>query len=150
PARLPFKIEVFRVLRESYLQLNPRQRERFIKRAERLYRQIIDEREEESNRHRSAACEWFNVLIWLERTAPGDPLLESAIATVHQSYPEFQPLDHPELEGQTEVGWIRPESALASEEIASLSLLQWLEELEASKERGQQKFDFTDQVEGFL
>jgi hypothetical protein len=37
PARPPFKAEVFRVLHESYPKLTPRQRARFLKRAERLY-----------------------------------------------------------------------------------------------------------------
>lgn len=149
PAKMPFKVEAFRVLRESYPQLSPRQRERFLKRAERLYRQEIDDRQEEPDRRRSAVYEWFNFLAWLERAAPGDPHLDRAIAAVHQSYPEFRPRGHPELDiGPVEAGWIRPASALTSQEIARLSLPQWLEEMVAASKRQE---DFTkDHVQGFL
>jgi hypothetical protein len=151
PAKHPFKVEAFRVLRESYPSLSPLQRKRFLKLAERLYRKEANENQEELDSKRSAAYEWFNVLVWLDRAAPRDPLLKRAIETVHQSHSEFQSRDHPELDiGPVETGWIRPESALTSEEISHLSLVQWLEELEASKERKRRQFDFTDQVEGFL
>ncbi|HEX3552047.1 MAG TPA: SIR2 family protein [Thermoanaerobaculia bacterium] len=148
PAKMPFKVEAFRVLRESYPQLSPRQRERFLKRAERLYRQEIDERQEEPDRRRNAVYEWFNFLVWLERVAPGDPLLDCAIATIHQSYPEFQPRDHPELDiVHGEVGWVRPVSALTSQEIARLSLPEWLVEMAAASKRQE---GFKDHVKGFL
>lgn len=151
PAEMPFKVEAFRVLRESYPQLSPRQREQFLKRAERLYRREIDERHAEPNRRRSAVYEWFNVLVWLERAAPGDPFVELARAAVYQSHPEFQPRGHPELDIEhAKAGWIRSESILTSEEIARLFLPQWLEEMEASSERDRQgRFD-TDHVGGFL
>ena len=151
PTRMPFKAETFRVLRESFPQLSPRQRKRFLKDAESLYRQEIDEYQDDPDRRRTASYRWFNVLVWLERAAPGDPLLERAIAVVHQSYPEFQPRGHPELDIEhVEAGWVRPESSLTSMEIARLSLPQWLAELEASRERGRLgRFDI-DYVRGFL
>ncbi len=150
PAKMPFKVEVFRVLREAYPQLRPRQRERFLKRTERLYRREIEECQDDPAGHRSAVYEWFNVLVWLTRAAPGDPLLDQATATVLEIYPEFQPRDHPELDiGPAKGGWVRPESRLNSEEITRLSLSQWRAELAASVERKRREFT-TDHVNGFL
>lgn len=150
PARPPFRVEAFRVLKESYPHVSLHQRERFLKRAERIYCQVINEHQEGSDHHRSAAYEWFNVLAWLGRAAPGDTILEHAIEVIHRSYPEFQPQDHPEIGvGHVQTGWVRPESALTSEEIARLSLPHWLEEMEASKKRNQGRFD-TDHVDGLL
>jgi len=151
PAKMPFKVETFRALRESYPQLSSGQRERFLKRAEHLYHKEINEHQDEPDRHRTAVYTWFNFLVWLERDAPGDPLLDRAMAVVHQIYPDFKPRGHPELDtGYIEAGWVRPESALTSQEIACLSLPQWLEELEASRERDRQgRFDI-DYRRGFL
>jgi hypothetical protein len=151
PANFPYKVEIFRVLRESYPGVSPRQRERFLKGAERLYRQEIDERQDEPDRLRSAVYEWFNLLVWLQRATPDDSLLDRAIAAVHQDYPEFQPRSRPELDfGPIESGWIRPESTLTSIEIARLSLTQWLEEFEASRERERRGRFSIDHVRGFL
>ena len=153
PAKMPFKVETFRVLRESYPQLSQRQRERFLKRAERLYRQEIDERQEEPERHRSAVYEWFNVLVWLERAAPDDTLIVRMIAAVHKLYPEFQPREHPELDIVHGEGaqWVRATSGLKREEIAHLSLPGWLQQLEAAAERDRGREEFaSDHVEGFL
>ncbi len=133
PAKLPFKVEVFRVLRDAYPRLSQRQRERFLKRAEKLYRH---KQQDEPDRDRSTIYEWFNVLVWLNRSAPEDPLLDRAIAAVHEIYPEFQPRDHPELDIQrAKWGYVRPKSHLTSEEIARLSLSQWYEELAAAGDR---------------
>jgi hypothetical protein len=151
PAGLPFKVEAFRVLRESYPLLSPRQRERFLKRTERLYRGAIDKRSGEPGRQRTKDYEWFNVLVWLQRADPDDPLLAQAIAALRQSHPEFQSRDHPELDIDHGEGvrWKRSASPIKSEEIAGLSLSQWLDELRASHERQRQEGFATDHVRGF-
>lgn len=151
PARSPFKVEAFRVLRESYPQLSQRQRERFLKRAERLYRKEINDRQKEPEWHRSAVYEWFNVLVWLERAASNDALVDRMIVAVHQIYPEFQPRDHPELDiVHEEAQWVQATSRLKSGEIARLSLSQWLEEMEASTRRQRKESFARDLVRGFL
>ena len=157
PARAPFKVEAFRVLQESYPSLTPRQRAPFLKRAERLYvytrgsRSLTDE--EFDRRHQTAMDEWFNVLVWLERAAPGDPLLNQAVTRVRNCYPDFQPRDHPELDvvHLEAEDRLRPESHRSSAEIAGLSLPQWLAELDTAGERQRQEQGFTtDHVGGFL
>jgi hypothetical protein len=109
--------------------------------------------DEFDRRHRTASDEWFNVLVWLEGAAPGDPLLAEAVTRVRQRYPDFQPRDHPELDVvHLEVSdRLRPESRFSRAEITGFSLSQWLAELEAAGERQRQEQAFTaDHVGGFL
>lgn len=150
PARTPFKAEAFRVLREAYPRLSRRQRVQFLRRTERLYRNQIDEDQEEQARIRSAFYEWYNVLVWLEQAAPGDELVSRGIAAVRGRYPEFQPRDRPELDivfGKAQ--WVRPTSPLKSEEISRISLPEWLVQMEAVSERQRRDFE-SDVVRGFL
>lgn len=152
PAKMPFKVEVFRVLLDSYPSLTLRQRERFLSRAEQLYFREIEGREAEPDHARMVAYEWFNVLVWLGRAAPGDPVLDRAIAAVRQSQPDFQPRPHPELDIlYGDGGWVRSESPIPSGEIAHLSLAQWLEEMDASTEKDRQGRQLdVDHAGGFL
>lgn len=151
PAKMPFKVETFRVLQESYPRLSPRQRDRFLKRVERLYRQRIDDLQDQPDRRRTLVYEWFNVLVWLERAAPNDPLLVRRMANICQIHPDFSPRDHPELDiVHLEGRRVLAMSDLKSEEIARLSLPQWLQEMENSGERQRQEGFASDHVGGFL
>ena len=109
--------------------------------------------DELNRRHRTATYEWYNVLVWLERAAPGDPLLNQAVARARHRYPDFQPRDHPELDvvHLEAEDWLRPESHRTSAQIAGLSLFQWLAELDTAGKRQRQEEGFTtDHVSGFL
>jgi hypothetical protein len=153
PAKSPFKVETFRVLRESYPNLSSRQRRQFLKQAEQLYRQQVEGLwEADPDRYRRGIYEWFNVLTWLERATPSDSALKQRIKSIRKRFPEFQPQDHPELgTAQSPVAeWIQETSRLTSEEIAQLSPDQWLEELEASRERQRKEGLARDHMSGFL
>jgi len=139
PATEPFKVEAFRVLRSAYPMLTYNQRKTFLKKAGRLYRQKID-KHQDPRWCREISYGWFNFLVWLERSAPSDPLLESALSEVRESYPDFEPLEHPELDPtrRAVAGLPRAECTLKSEKIERLSPAEWVEELDAlrNQQRG--------------
>jgi hypothetical protein len=151
PAGMPYKVEVFRVLQKSYPVLTTRQRERFLERVGGVYRRRIKERKDDPDRGSSSAYEWFNVLVWLERAAPGDPALARPMVRIRKMYPKFSPRDHPEMDiVHLEERREPAASFLSSKEITGLPLSRWLEMLEASHKRHDSEGFAGDHLRGFL
>ncbi len=151
PAILPFKVEAFRVLAAAYPQISARQRGAFLKQAERLYRREIDRRQGDPDRRRSAVYEWYNLLVWLDRQAPGDPHLGRAFEAVRAEHPDFGPRDHPELDisGGRAV-WVGAESPLSVEELARLTFEEWAAAFAKAAESRWTADLPTDRRRGFL
>lgn len=147
PARMPFKVEAFRVLQEAYPRINPKQRERFLKRTRRLYIKQAQETQDPSGLQ-GAFYGWFNLLSWLQRCSPEDSLIEQAIVAIHQIYPEFKSRDHPELDFQVSAVPDHPRSHFSTQQIVALPLDRWLEELEAAVSKRRQGFHLY--IEDFL
>ncbi|MDE0002617.1 MAG: DUF4020 domain-containing protein [Rhodospirillaceae bacterium] len=85
--------EMFRIMRELYPQSGPEQRERVID----LIRDFTWPDDEEEQRKRLASRHRFEWLHWLHDADPDCELVKQALDEIQSQYPEFAPLDHPDL-----------------------------------------------------
>ena len=64
--------------------------------------------------------EAYNALAWIARHAPGLESVRAAFAEAQARHPEYAERSHPDLTGWVEVGWVRPQPPMSSEELHRL------------------------------
>lgn len=130
PVDFPFKAEAFQVLQTAYAAVNEDHRRSFLRRAKGCYLADLPKLPEENDKRQSIAYEWFNLLTWLQRAVPEDPLLKPEIEEIRAAYPWFEPSDHPELDIEEIDGPKAEPVAFSSADLLKMSPAEWLDQRE--------------------
>lgn len=120
--------EMFRIMRELYPRVGPERRERVIDLIRDFTWPETSPDHEEEQRKRLAARYRFDWFHWLRDTDPDCKLLKHALDDIKSQYPEFEPLEHPDLTywSDSRVG---PDHPWSIEEVLSRPARDWLDDL---------------------
>ena len=107
------KHEAFKLLEVTYASASDNARRRILERVSvgvtsDLTRRLDDE---------TLAYEQYNLLVWLNRIAPDDPLSRDALARIRREHPHFAPRDHPDFESWMSTGFVGPQIDVSSAEL---------------------------------
>ena len=116
--------EMFRIMRELYPRVGPERRERVID----LIRDFTWPDDEEEQRKRLAARHRFDWLHWLHDADPDCELVKQALDDIKGRYPEFAPLEHPDLSHRT-YSRVGPDHPWSVEDLLSRPGRDWLHDL---------------------
>lgn len=124
--RSGMKKEVFDILSSSYPKSSLAVRRRLIRYIDRGYHG----RDKHKWDAETLAYEKFNVLVWLRRSDPTCPLVESAISAILGLYPKFSERDYPQFDSwHGKMGFIDPTEGFDFSRIITDPPSQFAEEL---------------------
>ena len=115
--------ETFRVVKQTYPQASPAQREKLIE-AVLAYRWLG---EDLSNRKENTAYRHFNWLSWLHDADPTCPLAKTKLDEVRERYPKFKKPEHPDFISW--IGSVETQNPWSVEELLAKPAGEWIEEL---------------------
>lgn len=85
--------------------------------------------EDNPNREKYSARHHFNWLDWLKRSAPDCELIDGALNSIIEKYPEFQLNEHPDFSHWHEGGRVEHYSPWTAQELLAKPPSEWLPEL---------------------
>lgn len=151
------KAEVFALLRDTYPKASRRARKELLSVAaraklgdRRISRALVRESAEDRELG-SRVYEYYNLLIWLQQSDKTCDLARRRLTRVKKHFPEFEPREHPDLIHYSTGGFVRSESPVSPQEIASLTPEQYLRtQAELRSEADPAFTELNDPVDGFL
>ena len=116
--------EMFRIMRELYPQVGPERRERVID----LIRNFVGPHDDEEQSKLLAARHRFDWLHWLHDADPDCELAKQALDEIQSQYPEFEPLEHPDLTHWSD-SRVGPDHPWSVEDLLLRPARDWLDDL---------------------
>lgn len=120
--------EMFRIMRQLYPRVGPKRRERVIDLIRDFTWPETSPDDEEERRKRLAARHRFDWLHWLHDADSDCELVKQALDDIKSQYPEFEPLEHPDLSHWSD-SRVGPDHPWSVEELLSRPARDWLDDL---------------------
>lgn len=143
--------ETYLLLRESYKASGQFARRRLIRASERAFLEDESATDDAAESMRAAKHEFFNLLVWLEKSDPSCALVAAALTRVRREYPDFEVRDQPDFSHWSYgVHSVRTVSPVALAELLQLEGQEWLAEFDKVTAAKRDPLVFEDPIGGFL
>lgn len=147
----PLRHETYLLLRESYEASGRSARRRLIRSAERAFLEEESATQDAAENARAATQEFFNLLVWLEKSDPSCPLVAAALKRIRRKYPDFEVRDYPDFDHWSSgVHTIQTVSPVALADLLQLEGQEWLAEFDQVIAAKRDPLAFEDPISGFL